>query len=290
MNKHLEKCNPDDPCENCLESSQYKDCNCGVGHIPGVHSAHAPNCIRYSCPQTGEKCACRKKISNLIHSPNRCVSENGELQVIENPREEKTADAIPLPSGEEKREWHDNGCLACEKGSDFCNCNLKSSSPKEDKCESRGQHCYDKGTGHSCTVCCFCKMSYFWGEKVPSPTVLEEWESIFFRVYGEPLIKIFKDAYKGEHPETTNIPFESCMDFINMMRSFIQSLLSSRFQEGYDKGTNVWLKHQDLFQKGAEQERERIRKMVEEQISEYKHSTRPEVLALQDLLSKLNSK
>lgn len=64
----------------------------------------------------------------------------------------------------------------------------------------------------------------------------EDWENIFYKVYGSKIVKAWDELAKLENPDKpyTNVGFEGGMDFQNWIKSFIRELLQKE-RESWEK-------------------------------------------------------
>jgi len=66
------------------------------------------------------------------------------------------------------------------------------------------------------------------GQLDTPPPQASEWENVFFKVYGEPILNLYEDAYKHRYPDlgkASNVPFEAGMDFQSAIKDFIRQLI-----------------------------------------------------------------
>lgn len=92
----------------------------------------------------------------------------------------------------------------------------------QEECKIRKQHCWDKGTGHNCALCCFCGQSQNHPEiKFPAPQE-EEWVKEFYKEFVKSGVNP-KEEFMVLH--TADIP---------ILLAFIKKIRDEAYKEGQE--------------------------------------------------------
>ncbi len=164
-------------CDSCIHQSAF--------HLPETIVLNLPNDqVEKGGDEVGENKECGRRVrvgyaktedGGRIPQDGRCAEEKGKC-VLHDPKEkemsfscesgncpgcitEKEEKEICKFCSTERKVASEGTRYLCNHFSEFCPECIKwrdEQGEKENECSVRGQHCYNKGTGHTCERCCFC--------------------------------------------------------------------------------------------------------------------------------------